>query len=66
MPLHGVGRSSVNTLKNREKAMDIDVSAAATAFGGVVAAVGLIGAAKILPNAAIKAWSWISSAIRGG
>ncbi|MFA4538800.1 hypothetical protein P2B03_06065 [Xanthomonas perforans] len=46
--------------------MDLDVSSAATAFGGVVAAVGLIGAAKILPNASIKAWSWISSAIRGG
>ncbi|WP_407466497.1 hypothetical protein [Xanthomonas campestris] len=45
--------------------MDFDVSAAATAFGGVVAAVALIGAAKILPNAAIKAWGWITSAIRG-
>ncbi|MEN5264233.1 major capsid protein [Stenotrophomonas sp. TWI587] len=45
--------------------MDIDVSGVVTAFGGIVAAVGLVGAAKMLPNAAIKAWSWIQSAIRG-
>ncbi|WP_431769254.1 major capsid protein, partial [Xanthomonas campestris] len=61
----GAGRSSVISHLNRNATMDFDVSGAATAFGGVVAAVALIGGAKILPNAAIKAWGWITSAIRG-
>jgi len=46
--------------------MDLDVSGVVTALGAAVAAIGLVGAAKLLPNAAIKAWSWMTSAIRGG
>lgn len=46
--------------------MEFDVSAVVTAFGTVIAGIGLIGAAKLLPNAAIKAWSWFTAAIRGG
>lgn len=46
--------------------MEFDVAAVVTAFAGTVVAIGLIGAGKLLPNAAIKAWSWFSAAIRGG
>ncbi|KAB7768911.1 major capsid protein [Xanthomonas sp. LMG 12461] len=46
--------------------MDIDVTTVVTALGAATAAIGLVGAAKMLPNAAIKAWSWITQAIRGG
>lgn len=46
--------------------MDLDVSGVVTALGAATAAVGLVGAAKLLPNAAIKAWSWMTAAIRGG
>lgn len=45
--------------------MDIDVTAVVSAFAAIVASVGLVGAAKMMPNAAIKAWSWIQAAIRG-
>lgn len=46
--------------------MDVDVSTVVTALAAITASIGLVGAAKMLPNAAIKAWTWITSAIRGG
>ena len=46
--------------------MEFDVTAAVAAFGATVAGLGLIGAGKLLPNVAIKAWSWFTAAIRGG
>lgn len=45
--------------------MDIDVATVVAAFAAIVAALGLVGAAKMMPNAAIKAWSWVQAAIRG-
>ncbi|WP_155616846.1 major capsid protein [Xanthomonas translucens] len=45
--------------------MELDVTGVVTALAAATAAVGLVGAAKLLPNAAIKAWSWITQAIRG-
>lgn len=45
--------------------MELDTTTVVTAFGTAVAAIGLVGAAKMMPNAAIKAWTWITSAIRG-
>lgn len=46
--------------------MELDTSAVVTALAAATAAIGLVGAAKLLPNAAIKAWTWITSAIRTG
>jgi hypothetical protein len=46
--------------------MEFDVSGVATAFAATVVGIGAIGAGKLLPNAAIKAWSWFTAAIRGG
>lgn len=45
--------------------MEIDVTTVVTALAAITAAVGLVGAAKMLPNAAIKAWGMIQAAIRG-
>lgn len=45
--------------------MEIDVATVVSAFAGITAAVGLVGAAKMLPNAAIKAWGMIQAAVRG-
>ncbi|MFL3644791.1 hypothetical protein ABFU03_22480 [Xanthomonas campestris pv. campestris] len=44
--------------------MDFDVSGAATALVVWWQRSQPVGGAKILPNAAIKAWGWITSAIR--
>jgi hypothetical protein len=46
--------------------MELDTSSVVTALAAATAAIGLVGAAKMLPNAAIKAWTWITAAIRGG
>lgn len=47
--------------------MDFDVSDVVTLLGGgVLLGIGSIGAAKLIPVAAIKAWSWFTAAIRGG
>lgn len=46
--------------------MEFDTSTVVTAFAGIVAAVGVVGAAKMLPNAAVKAWTWITAAIKTG
>ncbi len=47
--------------------MDFDVSAVVTLLGaGVLVGIGAIGAAKLIPVAAIKAWNWFTAAIRGG
>lgn len=45
--------------------MEFDVSAVVTAFAATTAGIGLIGAGKMLPNVAIKAWTWFVAAVRG-
>lgn len=45
--------------------MEFDTSAAVAALAATVAGLGVIGAAKLLPNVAIKAWTWFTAAIRG-
>nr|WP_268748148.1 major capsid protein [Xanthomonas translucens] len=64
--LAGSGRSSANKPNDRRFTMELDTSTVVTALATATAAIGLIGAAKMLPNAAIKAWTWITAAIRGG
>lgn len=44
--------------------MEFDTSAVVAAFAATVVGIGLIGAGKLMPNAAIKAWSWFTAAIR--
>lgn len=43
----------------------LDASDAVTALGAITAAVGLIGAAKLLPAAAAVGWKWLKGAIFG-
>lgn len=46
--------------------MEFDTTAVVAALAATVVGLGAIGAAKLLPNVAIKAWTWFTSAIRGG
>lgn len=43
-------------------AADIDVSAGITILAGAAAVIGLVGAAKIVPNATIQVWGYVKQA----
>ncbi len=41
---------------------DVDVSAGVTILGGIAVVIGLIGAAKIVPNATMQVWGFVKQA----
>lgn len=49
-------------LSNAALAADLDVSAGTAVIGGVVAVIGVIGAAKIVPQATMVVWGYVKQA----
>ena len=41
---------------------EVDVSAGVTVIAGAVAAIALVGAAKIVPNATMQVWAYVKQA----